>query len=201
MNLKQRYKQLKQDIPAIYLVMKSIEIPILAKILVFLTIAYTLSPIDLIRYRQWLRKHFRKPVITNQFISNKLENASDLVSAKMIYNGLLHYDDKKGIMIINKDSFAMTYRAELTAGIDMKKVKIKVSDDKVTVTIPKSKIKNINIDEKSIKFYDQSFALFKVNQKQNLLDAISKAKEDVQKKGDVKSLLKRADQQTSPLEF
>ena len=67
-------------------------------------------------------KHFRKPVITNQFISNKLENASDLVSAKMIYNGLLHYDDKKGIMIINKDSFAMTYRAELTAGIDMKKV-------------------------------------------------------------------------------
>ncbi len=142
-------------------------------------------------------KHFRKPVITNQFISNKLENASDLVSAKMIYNGLLHYDDKKGIMIINKDSFAMTYRAELTAGIDMKKVKIKVSDDKVTVTIPKSKIKNINIDEKSIKFYDQSFALFKANQKQSLLDAISKAKEDVQKKGDVKSLLKRADQQTA----
>ena len=48
MNLKQRYKQLKQDIPAIYLVMKSSEIPILAKILAFLTIAYTLSPIDLI---------------------------------------------------------------------------------------------------------------------------------------------------------
>ena len=91
----------------------------------------------------------------------------------------------------------MTYRAELTAGIDMKKVKIKVSDEKVTVTIPKSKIKNINIDEKSIKFYDQSFALFKTNQKQSLLDAISKAKEDVQKKGDVQSLLKRADQQTA----
>ena len=61
----------------------------------------------------------------------------------------------------------------------------------------RSKIKNINIDEKSIKFYDQSFALFKANQKQSLLDAISKAKEDVQKKGDVKSLLKRADQQTA----
>ena len=48
MNLKQRYKQLKQNIPAIYLVMKSSEIPILAKILAFLTIAYALSPIDLI---------------------------------------------------------------------------------------------------------------------------------------------------------
>ena len=48
MNLKQRAKQLKQDIPAIYLVMKSSETPILAKILAFLTIAYALSPIDLI---------------------------------------------------------------------------------------------------------------------------------------------------------
>ena len=48
MNLKQRSKQLKQDIPAIYLVMKSSETPILAKILAFLTIAYALSPIDLI---------------------------------------------------------------------------------------------------------------------------------------------------------
>lgn len=48
MNLKKRAKQLKQDIPAIYLVMKSSEIPILAKILAFLTIAYALSPIDLI---------------------------------------------------------------------------------------------------------------------------------------------------------
>ncbi len=48
MNLKQRAKQLKQDIPAIYLVMKSSETPIIAKILAFLTIAYALSPIDLI---------------------------------------------------------------------------------------------------------------------------------------------------------
>lgn len=48
MNLKQRSKQLKQDIPALYLVMKSSETPILAKILAFLTIAYALSPIDLI---------------------------------------------------------------------------------------------------------------------------------------------------------
>ena len=48
MNLKQRAKQLKQDIPAIYMLMKSSEIPILAKILAFLTTAYALSPIDLI---------------------------------------------------------------------------------------------------------------------------------------------------------
>lgn len=48
MNLKKRAKQLKEDIPALYLAMKSKNTPILAKLLAFLTVAYTLSPIDLI---------------------------------------------------------------------------------------------------------------------------------------------------------
>ena len=48
MNLKQRAKQLKKDIPAIFLALKSEKTPFLAKILAFLTVAYALSPIDLI---------------------------------------------------------------------------------------------------------------------------------------------------------
>lgn len=45
---KKRAKQLKEDIPALYLAMKSKNTPILAKLLAFLTVAYALSPIDLI---------------------------------------------------------------------------------------------------------------------------------------------------------
>lgn len=48
MNLKKRAKQLKEDIPALYLAMKSKNTPILAKLLAFPTVAYALSPIDLI---------------------------------------------------------------------------------------------------------------------------------------------------------
>ena len=48
MSLKQRAKQLKKDIPAIFLALKSEKTPFLAKILAFLTVAYALSPIDLI---------------------------------------------------------------------------------------------------------------------------------------------------------
>lgn len=47
-NLKERAKQLEIDIPAIFLCMKSKETPIAAKIFAGLTIAYALSPIDLI---------------------------------------------------------------------------------------------------------------------------------------------------------
>ena len=48
MNLKQRAKQLKTDIPAVFLALKRKDTPILAKILAAVTVGYALSPIDLI---------------------------------------------------------------------------------------------------------------------------------------------------------
>jgi uncharacterized membrane protein YkvA (DUF1232 family) len=48
MKLKERAKQLKTDIPAVFIAMKRKETPFLAKILAAITIVYVLSPIDLI---------------------------------------------------------------------------------------------------------------------------------------------------------
>lgn len=48
MDLKERAKKLKTDIPAIFLALKDKETPISAKILAWLTVGYALSPIDLI---------------------------------------------------------------------------------------------------------------------------------------------------------
>lgn len=48
MSLKDRAKQLKTDIPAVFLALKRKETPWGAKVLAALTIGYALSPIDLI---------------------------------------------------------------------------------------------------------------------------------------------------------
>jgi len=48
MDLKARAKQLKTDIPAVFLALKKRETPWMAKALAALTIGYALSPIDLI---------------------------------------------------------------------------------------------------------------------------------------------------------
>ena len=48
MPLKERAASLKRDIPAVFLALKSKNTPILAKILAAVTVAYALSPIDLI---------------------------------------------------------------------------------------------------------------------------------------------------------
>lgn len=48
MKLKERAKQLKTEIPAIFLALKNENTPLSAKIMAFITIVYALSPIDLI---------------------------------------------------------------------------------------------------------------------------------------------------------
>lgn len=48
MNIKEKAKQLKTDIPAIFLCLRSNETPLIAKVLAGITIVYALSPIDLI---------------------------------------------------------------------------------------------------------------------------------------------------------
>ncbi len=48
MNLKERAKQLKTDITAIFIALKNKETPIISKVFAAITIVYALSPIDLI---------------------------------------------------------------------------------------------------------------------------------------------------------
>ena len=48
MDLKQRAKELKNDIPAVFLALKDKDTPLIAKIIAGITVAYALSPIDLI---------------------------------------------------------------------------------------------------------------------------------------------------------
>ena len=47
-NWKERAKDLKRDVPAVYLTMKDVRTPILPKVIAVLTVVYALSPIDLI---------------------------------------------------------------------------------------------------------------------------------------------------------
>lgn len=48
MDMKSRAKQLKTDVPAVFLALKDKETPVIAKILAAVTVAYALSPVDLI---------------------------------------------------------------------------------------------------------------------------------------------------------
>ncbi|MDE6312488.1 MAG: DUF1232 domain-containing protein [Lachnospiraceae bacterium] len=48
MNLKQKAKRLKEDIPTVFIALKHKDTPIIAKIIAAITVGYALSPVDLI---------------------------------------------------------------------------------------------------------------------------------------------------------
>lgn len=48
MNLKERSKKLKLDIPAVFIALRDSDTPLIAKVLAAITIGYALSPIDFV---------------------------------------------------------------------------------------------------------------------------------------------------------
>jgi len=139
-----------------------------------------------------------EPVITNTFISDKLEEASELTSAKLTYNGLIHYTDGK-IPFLTKKAFLMTYGAEVEAGIDLSEVDINVTVPKVIITIPEIKILDISVDSDSIQFFDEKAALFNWTEKEDVVDAMQVAEDDVIENANIEELKSKAKERTEVL--
>ena len=133
------------------------------------------------------------PEITTSYISGIIEEGSDLNSAELQYSGLVTYEEGK-IPFIDKKGFGMKYNATVRAGIDVKKIDIDVSDaDKtVTVELPEPEIQSLEIDPDSIEFFDQKFALFKGDEKEDVTKAVSEARKDAEKKTVTSDLLNKA---------
>jgi len=139
-----------------------------------------------------------EPELTSSFINGKLESASELTTSELAYTGLIKY--KEGdIPLLTQNSFSMIYSAQVRAGIDLSVAQIKISDQKVELTLPECKVQSIEIDTDSIEFYDERLALFNWTKKSDIIDAVAAAKEDVAKKADMDSLMEHAKQQTETL--
>ena len=131
------------------------------------------------------------PELTPGVISQKLEAMSELVTAKLTYNGVIQYTDGN-IPFLTKKEFLMVYRAEVKAGIDLSKVEIEITDTDVTVTIPDEVSVDVHVDPDSITFYAEKTALFNNEQKEDVLTAISEAEKDVVENGGIDELKKLA---------
>lgn len=118
------------------------------------------------------------PSVSAAFIETQLSECSDLATAKMHYNGLVHYEDGD-IPLINKKSFSMTYQAEVRAGIDLSQADVKVSNGTITITLPQATVQTTAIDPASVKFFDQTWGLFSWESKDDAKTALEQAQKDL----------------------
>lgn len=140
------------------------------------------------------------PAVDTTALNKLLLESSDLTTAKLKITNMSEYKDT-GIKILNKSDFIMVYEATVWAGINVKEVKI-VSNDltkTIHINIPKAIIQEAKVDPKTIKYFDEKFSLFNVNEKEDANEAISLAEERVKKEAIETGILELADKQSATL--
>lgn len=140
----------------------------------------------------------RQPALSAEKLAEQLVACSDLTTAEIIYNGVVRFDDG-GIPFINEKSFLMMYTAKVKAGIDISKVDVAVTNNKVIVTLPEVTVQDLIIDNSSLEFYDKSSSLFNQVQQEDVVTAVLYAEEDVRNHADIAGLLEKAKIQTESL--
>lgn len=138
--------------------------------------------------------------VDTDYLNALVKKSSELTTAKLKYKGMTRYTDE-GINIINKADFIMVYDATIRAGIDLDQVNI-TADDKnkiVYIDVPKAKIIDVNIDTSSIEYFDQGFALFNTDEKEDNNKAIAMAREAAMKDASEMGILELADGQSETL--
>ena len=165
------------------------------------TIILIAVAIALIMGGVWLKTFLfgkSEPKITTDYITGKLETASELTTAELTYTGLVKFEDGS-IPFLTQKGFTMKYTATVKAGIDFSKIEVEVNSKTVVVTLPETEIQSVNVDSNSIDFYDQSYAIFNWSSKDDVTTAIQAAENDVATNADTESLKQKSSEQTEKL--
>ncbi len=142
----------------------------------------------------------RKADVDTTFLSQILTKSSELTTAKLKITGLSEYHDE-GIYIFNRSDFTMCYTTTIRAGINLENVKINSDpiQKKIYITIPDAEIFEAKVEPNDLKFYGTGFALFNVNEKEDLSKALALAEKDAMEYAKNTGILEMANQQSETL--
>lgn len=97
-------------------------------------------------------------------ILNRVVPIQELALVKYNYSGVIGYKDFLKILKMNvpltEKYFLLKYNGYIKAGVDFENMKVEVSGKDVHISLPRAKILDVSIDEKSIKVYNESMNAF-----------------------------------------
>ncbi|MGN0718220.1 MAG: DUF4230 domain-containing protein [Anaerovoracaceae bacterium] len=134
-------------------------------------------------------------------LQNKISAMSELAVVTYTYTELGQYESSKefyGVkMPFTTNRFLLTYDGVIKAGIDMTEVKVDVDQSvkTVTVTLPQAEILSHEIDEDSVKIYDEKTSIFNAFTIEDYTSFYADQKKTVEKKARDKGLMSEAQTQ------
>jgi hypothetical protein len=97
-------------------------------------------------------------------LENKLTEIKELATVTYTYTNMAQFESNKefyGMKLpFTTKKFILSYDGEIKAGIDLSNAEISLIGKKVTITLPNAKILSHEIDEESIKIFDESKSIF-----------------------------------------
>jgi hypothetical protein len=142
------------------------------------------------------KKGTKSTTVTQSTLKETLVNISDLASVEYNYTKMGKYSNSLTIngwsIPFTQKSFILSYDGTIKAGYNLKNAKITVSGSKITVTLPKAKVLSHEIEESSIKVYDETNGLFNTISVKNYKTFATKAKKTAQSEAIKKGLYTKA---------
>ena len=135
-----------------------------------------------------------------ELLMSTLKESSELTTAKLHYTGKVRYEDE-GVKFLTRGDYTMLYEATARIGIDVEKIEITVNDREkiVYVKIPQAEVQDVKVDADSIEYFDEGFALFNDDKKEDANKGIALAEKEAAK--EIKKIggLEMADKQAEAL--
>lgn len=132
-------------------------------------------------------------------VLNRVVPIQELALIKYNYSGVIGYKDFLKILKINvpltEKYFLLKYNGYIKAGVDFENMKVQVSDKDVHISLPRARILDTMIDEKSIKVYNESMNAFNPLTIADYNKAIMQEKENMVKGAITQGILKDATRQ------
>lgn len=140
------------------------------------------------------------PGYSSSTIMNRITHIQELALVKHNYTGVISYKDYMKFLNINipltDKYFLLKYNGYLKAGVDFSRVKIDVQNDStIHVSIPKPKILDTVIDEKSVEVFNESENAFNPIKISDYNEALTREKNNMIKDAIDQGILSDATEQ------
>lgn len=140
------------------------------------------------------------PGYSSSTVMNRITHIQELALVKHNYTGVISYKDYMKFLNINipltDKYFLLKYNGYLKAGVDFSRVKIDVQNDStIHVSIPKPKILDTVIDEKSVEVFNESENAFNPIKISDYNEALTREKNNMIKDAIDQGILSDATEQ------
>lgn len=112
----------------------------------------------------WAARSKGAPEITADLLTNRIQQAQELVAVKYFYTNMGKFEESSNFygwrIPFSGKSFIVSYDGKISAGVDLGRASVKKEGARVTVSLPQPEILSHEIDQDSLKVYDESRNLF-----------------------------------------